>query len=263
MPIILEAAGFRVSVLPEQGGKVSELYHYGLRRNLLLPRLPTADLPLPDGAVFSVSGWDECLPTVGASLGMPELGYAWRTTPECRIDGNRLLTRWEVTGWRLGRVTTVEEHTVTTRCVMTNLGTKDSPLLWAGHVLLPLEGLREVTLPGGDLLPGPGCDVEELARDRLSGGRNGWQVRDIRRRDLNWKFFLPADRPVVLQYADAVLTMTTDAGWWGIWLNEGQFCNLLCIGVEPTTVPSDMLADSPIRLPPAGAAMASWNLKVR
>ncbi|MHB0938029.1 MAG: hypothetical protein ACYC6A_16695 [Armatimonadota bacterium] len=262
MPINLESAGFRVTVLPEHGGKVRELYHYGLRRNLLLPRLPGSDLPLPDGAVFSVSGWDECLPTVEASLGVPDLGYAWRTEPQCRVEANRLITRWEVPGWRLERAITVEEKAVTSRCVMTNAGPKDAPLLWAGHVLLPLEGLREVVLPGGDLLPGPGCDVEELARERLSGVAGDWHIRDIRRRGMSWKFFLPADRPVMLQYADAVLTLTTEAGWWGIWLNEGNFCDLLCLGVEPTNVPSDALGDSRILVPPDSTATATWRLEV-
>src|SRR5689334_20789089 len=130
MPVILESSAFRITVLPEQGGKVSELFHYGLGRNLLLPRLPSADLSLPDGATFSVSGWDECLPTVEASQGVPELGYAWRATPQCRIEENRLLSRWEVPDWWLERVITVEEDTVTSRCVMTNVGPKDAPLLW-------------------------------------------------------------------------------------------------------------------------------------
>jgi len=262
MPVVLDASAFRLTVLPEQGGKVNELYHYGLRRNLLLPRLPSADLPLPDGAVFSVSGWDECLPTVEASVGVPELGYAWRATPQCRVEENRLLTRWAVPGWWMERRTTVAEQAVTSRYIVTNAGPKEAPLLWAGHVLLPLEGLREVSLPGGDILPGPGCDIEELARDRLSGDRNGWKIRDIRRRNMSWKFFLPADRPVVLQYEDTVLCLTTDAGWWGVWLNEGNFNDLLCIGVEPTNVPSDALADSRLVIPPDGAATVSWRLEV-
>ena len=262
MPITLESSTFRLTVLPEQGGKVSKLYHHRLGRNLLLPRLPGSDLPLPDGAVFSVSGWDECLPTVEASLGVPELGYAWRTEPRCRIEDNRLLTCWEVPGWRLERVITVEERGVTSRCAMTNVGPQYAPLLWAGHVLFPLEGLREVVLPGGDLLPGPGCDVEELARERLSGDCDGWQVRDLRRRHLSWKFFLPATHPVVMHYKDATLTLSTDAGWWGIWLNEGNFCDLLCLGVEPTNAPSDAQADSHIRIPSGGTAAVSWTLEV-
>jgi len=262
MPIILESSAFRLTVLPEQGGKVSELYHHGLDRNLLLPRLPSADLPLPDGATFSVSGWDECLPTVESSQGVPELGYAWRATPQCRVEENRLLTRWELPSWWLERVIAFEEKAITSRCVMTNVGPKDAPLLWAGHVLLPLERLREVTLPAGDLLPGPGCNIEELAHDRLTGNAGGWHIRDIRRRNQSWKFFLPADRPVVMQYEDTVLTLTTDAGWWGVWLNEGNFCDLMCIGVEPTNVPSDALADSQIRIPPEDSASVSWSLKV-
>jgi len=262
MPFVFETSAFRITVLPEQGGKVSELFSYRLGRNLLLPRLPTAGLPMPDGAVFNVSGWDECIPTVEDSLGVLRLGYAWRAEPECRIDGNRLLARWEVPGWRLERETTAAESAVTSRYVMTNLSRQEAPLLWASHVLLPLEGLREVTLPGGDLLPGPECDVGELAGSRLSGNQDGWSIRDIRRRGLNWKFFLPAGRPVVLHYADTDLTMTTAAGWWGIWLNEGGLCDLPCIGVEPTNVPSDALADSPIRIPPDGVVTVSWRLQI-
>jgi|GEM_PF-1831725 len=262
MPITLERANFRVTVLPEQGGKVTELYHRRLDRNLLLPRLPTADLPLADGAVFSVAGWDECIPSVDASLGVLRLGYAWRTTPVCLIDENKLLTNWEMPGWRLEREMIFAESMVTSRCIIMNMGSNDAPLLWAGHVLLPLDGLREVTLPAGDLLPGPECDIEDLAKNRLSGNRNGWNIVDIRRRDLNWKFFLPAGNPVVLHYNDASLTMTTDTGWWGIWLNEGGLCDQLCIGVEPTNVPSDALADSQIFIPPDGVVTVSWSLKV-
>lgn len=252
----------RLSMQPNHGGKIDKLFSHRLRRNLLLPLDPAADLPLPDGAFFSVSGWDECIPTVEASAGAPELGYAWRTKAEGGIKGNRLFTRWTVPGWQLERVTELKEDGLSSHYVMTNLGAAPAPLLWAAHVLLPLEGLREVTLPGGKLLPGPGCDVAALAGERLAGNADGWSITDIRRRDMSWKFFIPADRPVVLCYNDSTLTMTTDAGWWGIWLNEGSCCDLLCIGVEPTNVPSDALADSRISVGPNETTTASWKLDI-
>ena len=263
MPVTVESEQFRLRFLPEQGGKVDEIYAHHLRRNLLLPLHPAAALPLPDGAVFSVNGWDECLPTVAASAGAPDLGHAWRTAPEYGLAGSRLFTRWTVPGWQLERAVNLRANGLAAHYVMTNVDAAPAPLLWAAHVLLPLAGMQEVMLPGGNLLPGPGCDVEALARERLSGDAHGWQIRDIRRRKMSWKFFLPADRPVVLHYADTTLTMTTDAGWWGVWLNEGNFCDLLCIGVEPTTAPSDLLADSRLILEPGEFTTATWEMSLR
>lgn len=262
MSVEITSNTFRLRALPEQGGKISELFAVSAGRNLLLPELPSAGLPLPDGATFSVSGWDECLPTVEASAGVPDLGYAWRTSPEMVDSGNVLHAHWNVPGWHLDRDIVLNDDGLTADYRIANQGSMPAPALWAAHVLLPLEGMHEAALPVGDLLPGPGCDVEDLAVRRLSRGRDGWFLRKIRRRGMSWKFFLPAHAPVQLRYEDVTLTLTTDAGWWGIWLNEGNFCDLLCLGVEPTNWPSDALADVETRINPGEPMTIRFTLSV-
>lgn len=241
-----------LTVDPAQGGKVVALFDRRLGRNLLLPREPSADLPLPDGAVFSISGWDECLPTVEASAGALDLGHAWRTPPACTIDSERLATCWTIPGWEMRRDICLGDDGLDASYMIRNTGDAPAPVLWAAHVLFPLAGLQHLILPMEEALPGPGCDLAEL-RERMRGTTMPGH---------SWKFFLPAVCPVVLSYGDVHLHLDTDAPWWGVWLNEGRLNGLECVGIEPTTTASDALADSHTLVEPGATITVSWNLNI-
>ncbi len=261
MTMTLETDTMHIVLAPERGGKVTEIFDRRAGRNLLLSEMPTAGLPLPDGTTFDVAGWDEAIPTVEASAGAPELGDAWRTPAACRVEEDCLHAHWVMPGWELAREIAVVGREMAVRYIATNRLDTPAPLLWAGHVLLPLAGLHEAGLPAGTPQPGPECHLNELAA-RLDGDDTGWYIHHVTARNQSWKFFLPAAQPVTLRYADVTLTLTTDAGWWGIWLNEGKLCNLHCLGIEPTNAPTDALADVRDRVPAGGAFTASWHLQI-
>jgi len=259
--MILNTGDLRISISPGHGGKITEIYDHKFARNLLVAQDAGNDLPLPDGAVFSITGWDEAVPTVETSLGIPELGYAWRMSADCRVDGDHLLSQWQLPGWRVERDIQTHGRGLTVDYIITNLLDQPASLLWAAHVLFAVQGIERVELPAGELLPGPQCDTDALAH-RLSGDASGWHIRDIADRGTSWKFFLANRQPVSLVFDEATVEITGDMRYWGIWINEGLF-GPPCLGIEPTNAPSDALADSRTIVEAGAAFTASWKLQIR
>ncbi|HEY3416876.1 MAG TPA: hypothetical protein VGM23_08335 [Armatimonadota bacterium] len=259
--ILLETAAWRIVADPRRGGKIVEMFSHRLRRNLLAAEQPGAVLTLEDGAVFSVAGWDEAFPTLEPSGGQPTLGQAWRLSVDCRASADRLLTCWDMPSWHMEREIRAASERVEARYAITNTGDVSLPMLWTAHVLYPLEGLVSAELPMGRVIPGPGCQLEELEQV-LRADKNGLRIADTNHNGKSEKFFLPAIRPIVLQYADACLTLTTDVPWWGIWLNCGVF-QTQCLGIEPTTAPTDALHEVHESIAGAGTVQLSWQLYVQ
>ena len=46
-------------------------------------------------------------------------------------------------------------------------------------------------LPAGEIVPGPGCDVEEL-KTKLVASEEGWGIEEMSDLGRSWKFFLRA-----------------------------------------------------------------------
>lgn len=252
---------FRMSIAPEEGGKILDLIDRASGRNLLVPYCSAHDLPFPDGATFRIAGWDEAVPTVEASAGIPELGYAWRTPATCAATGASLATGWEIPDWHIDREIALAANRMTARYRIANVSAAPAALLWAAHALFSVQDLVQADLPGGRPVPGPLCDVDDLARRlQLSDGR--WQCRDIRDCDKSWKFFLKNRQPVVLSWRDVQVEITGDMPWWGIWINEGRY-GPPCLGIEPTNTPSDAVADATQLVAPGAAMATAWQLTVR
>jgi len=250
---------FRLKVDPARGGKVVEIRHDSVSRNLLLDAQPGAVLSLEHGDQFDVSGCDEIVPTLEPEADIPTLGYAWRTGADCTGDGSVLCTRWTIPGWSVKRESRAAGNTLSSRSLVHNTRETSQPAIWAVHALYPLEGMLQVTLPGGEPLPGPGCEIVDL-KPHLDGKTDEWRILDFANIGRSWKFFLEADRPVRMEYADISLTIETDAPWWGIWLNRGGYCGMTCIGVEPTTDPTDYLRESTTIVPAGEAIEHTWSL---
>ncbi|MHB9036188.1 MAG: hypothetical protein ACYC64_05945 [Armatimonadota bacterium] len=249
-----------MSLDPTRGGKITELVHRSMGRNLLLSEEAVCDMPLDDGAVFAIAGWDECVPSIEACAGIPVLGHAWRMNVEAALSQDNLNTFWRMPGWTLERGIETNDTSLTARYALKSDSDKPASVLWASHVMYPLAGLVEAVLPPGEPVVHWRCNLDEL-KSVIEGDSRGWFVRNTVGRGNSWKFFLPAEGDVVLRYTDAVLTLSTDAPWWGIWLNLGHK-GIPCIGVEPTNVPTDSVNDVLDIVPPRGMLKSSWSIRV-
>jgi len=259
-PTVLDLPGFRISADAEAGGRITELFHHPLGRNLLAAGEPEACLTLEGGQSFAIAGWIEAFPSLEPCGEIPTLGHAWRTPAACVLRGQRLLSHWHIPGWRLVRTIRATSRTVTAEYTVANLNPDPAAMLWAAHVLFPLAGLAHAELRAGRLLPGPQCDLQALA-SHLEDVDNGWRIPAPRRCGRSWKFFLPAARAVVLHYDDATLTLSTTAPWWGIWLNLGAH-QTACLGIEPTTAPTDSVSEVPTPLVGNGRHSIAWQLQI-
>ena len=248
-----------LTIDPKQGGKITGIFDRRLGRNVLADRLP-APLPLPDGAVFTIAGWDEAFPNLEPHGELPTLGLAWRATPRCWLTENSLHTLWSLPTWSIERDITISGDALIARYTMTNLRDEPQPAIWAGHALYPLEQLTQAILPAGEMLPGPNCCLREVSEQLIADALSR-RIVDTTPVARSWKFFLPAAREVQLHYHDARLTLTTDAPWWGIWLCRGAH-GVNCLGIEPTNAPTDYLAEVKEAIPAGGKWETSWCLLV-
>ncbi|MBI2844264.1 MAG: hypothetical protein HYX78_12760 [Armatimonadetes bacterium] len=258
--MIFETNRFRISIDLQRGGKITELTDHRLARNLLFEEQADSGLPLEDGAVFSVSGWDEAVPSLEPCENVPTLGHAWRTHAVCVEGREHVTTCWSIPGWNLERKILLSDNGLTASYRMRNTSDKPSRLLWAAHALYPAEGLLRLVLPGGEPIPGPGHDPEGLSRQLKADGEK-WLVSDFSSRGKSCKLFLPAHQEVVLHYKDAVLTIATDTQWFGIWLNLGRLAGC-CVGIEPTNAPTDSLDQVRETVPSEEHFITGWSLQV-
>ncbi len=257
----LENASFRISRDEERGGKITAIFDYRIGRNLLAADAVPACLTLEGGAQFAVAGWDEAFPTLEPDGEFPTLGLAWRMRGDYEVVEDALLSRSSIPPWHLERAVRMHDDMINADYAITNNDALPTRMLWAAHALYPLAGLQLVELPYGELHPGPGCRLEEL-RTRLTQAAYSWHVRHLEACGKSWKFFLPATSAVIMHYADARLTLTTTAPWWGIWLNLGALGSG-CLGIEPTNAPTDSLSKVSNPVAGHGTYTVSWTLQVQ
>jgi hypothetical protein len=151
--IVLSDGDLSVSVVPELGGKIGSILWRGrelLARNPLRPA--TYDSPYAD---FDASGFDECLPTIGAcaypegpwqGIAIPDHGEVWSIPWSYAVDGTRL--RLSVYGVRFPYVfeKTIElssPNSIRLGYAFKNLSASPFRFLWSAHPLLaPQPGMR-------------------------------------------------------------------------------------------------------------------------
>jgi hypothetical protein len=252
---------FRLDIDLARGGKVTGLYRDGLDRNILFAVPDPFAVTEPDGAVFTVEGWDECVPTVAASLGAPNWGWAWRTHPDMTFSEGAVGMNWRMPGLMLRRELSLLSDLLLSRYEITNTGTDPQTVLWATHLLFPVAGLTRVTLPGGGPAPGPQCDLDDLLTQLREDQPDGWYLDSFSDTRESWKFFVPADVGAMLFYKDSAVNLLTPEPWFGVFLNRGRF-GKPCIGIEPTNGPSDCSEEQGVSLAPGASAAYSWMLSV-
>lgn len=171
--LTLAAHGTRLAVLPALGGKIASLHLAGrewLWTSDVLPRVaPDEQLAADDDASYveraDTGGYDECLPTVGATripddvdgvggIALPDHGELWSqpgVTESTTDDGlPALVTHWQ--GRRLryafSRALAIEpDGAVRMRYTLTSQATVRLPFLWSSHPLLPLSADTRLELP--------------------------------------------------------------------------------------------------------------------
>ena len=157
--IELQAAGARVVIVPELGGRITALELDG-RQWLATGEPPAATAEDARGAA---TGWEECFPTVGAarlvskhsglSIEIPALGEARTLRPATSIatlDGALEATcAWtgERVAYHLTRTTRVSAGEVTMRYEAKNTGGAPMPFIWAANVAMPLGSTTRIALP--------------------------------------------------------------------------------------------------------------------
>ncbi len=213
--LTLDGGRFGITVEPDRGGKIASIVDSRLGRNLLLDEAQSSPLPLEDGREFLLYGWDEAVPSIEPCGDSPALGHAWRERAVSHLTAGSLGTLWRMPGWQLDRWLDVERDTIRARYILKNTAARPARVLWSGHALYPMDGLRQVLLPLGKPILGPWCTSEDLAA-LLIDGDSYRCISATAETGRSWKFFLPASRGVDLIYSDTTLTIKTDAPWWGI-----------------------------------------------
>jgi hypothetical protein len=151
--VALSDGDLSVSLVPELGGKIASVLWRGrelLARNPLRPA--TYDCPYAD---FDASGFDECLPSIGAcvypegpwqGMNVPDHGEVWSIPWSYAVDGTRV--HLSVHGVRFPYAF---EKTIVLRppnairldYAFTNLSSFPFKFLWSAHPLLaPRPGMR-------------------------------------------------------------------------------------------------------------------------
>jgi hypothetical protein len=241
------------------GGKVWRLEHDALPVNLLFDPAELLVIPVEGRADFAVAGWDEMCPTVAESGNIPPFGLARLAHCETARQSECVKSTWQLPELTIQRSLAFQEDGISATYHFSNLSDAPAPFLWASHMLFPVKDLQCALLPKGRPLPGPGCVVADLERV-IRTGEQETIIDTFAHTGESWKFFVPAGEPAVLDYATHRVRIHSEAGWYGIFLNRGRF-GTPCIGIEPTTSPTDYAHESAV-IDPMDTVRAHWHLVV-
>ncbi|MCJ7711284.1 MAG: DUF5107 domain-containing protein [Chloroflexi bacterium] len=171
--VVLENAALRVTVLPELGGHVLELFDKSLDRNLLWANPRTAPRRAPYGAHFDdwwSGGWDEIFPTGDQALLhdelLPYMGETWSVPWEVRSGAEGDAAWVETVGHatiapaRFERTLHLDGNApiLRVRYRITNLDVRPLPFLWGIHPSFAVTPDHRIDLPGGTMLVGVSSD---------------------------------------------------------------------------------------------------------
>ncbi len=280
--VLIKVGACSVTVLPQFGGKVSSINING-HELLQAPLAPVA--PRNQTMTFDAgdaSGWDECLPSVGActvsteagTAHVPDHGDVWRVEwkeqgieplslrAECfslPLVFERTLTLAEVKGgWRLD---------VGYR--LTNKGPLPTPWSWAAHPLYVAEAGDRIVLPdsihslrlegsGGKRLGNNGDTVSWPIAKLAGGGETDLRIAQAPETGIGDKLFagpLAKDENwCALERPSAGIRIrvsfdTVENPYLGLWICYGGWPDRpgpkqTCVAMEPSTAPVDSLAQT-------------------
>jgi galactose mutarotase-like enzyme len=276
----------RAVVLPQLGGKIASLTllpRPGRRSGQLLQgplkpyALRTPELPFEDS---DGSGWDECLPSVGAcevdtAGGVAEVsdhGDFWRilwTVEEQDEDTVRMTATGAPLPLFFERTVSVEDNRVRLGYLVRNTGEVAVPYGWSAHPLFAVDPGDRIILPRS---------VEEITVEASGNGRLG-----TRGSTHSWPFTADSRNGEVLDLTtvgqpndgvgDKVVTRAPEEGWcaldrrklgvrvtlrfdpvanpWlGMWICYGGWPSAATarkgytVALEPCTMPVDSLAEA-------------------
>ena len=277
--VILENSDVRVQVLPEVGSKIiSLMYVPGGHEFIFPPPEPEKGYQVPGYGTqfkdFDNSGFDECIPTVGAcrypgkafQVDLPDHGEVWSVPWEWDAAGEALELRRA--GTRLPfifyKTLRLDGPVLRTSYKVENTSPEEIIYIWSSH---PLLGIR----PGDRVMVPP--EVREVFIDQSHTGRLGgwgdrcsWPVatdKDGRRVDLS------VMQPPSANVAEKYFTPRLSQGWCaldspagghsmtfrfdprlvpfvGMWINQGGWPvhsqhKHYCIALEPCNGAPDSL----------------------
>jgi galactose mutarotase-like enzyme len=192
----VENASLCVSVLPERGGKLTSLRTRPDGLEWLHPPLRPYAQARSDGAFeqSDAGGWDECLPSVAGSTGVPDHGDLWRLPWSVTRQGQGLQMSADALSapLRFHRHLSLNGSALALRYRVENIGSGTAEFVYSAHPLLQVEEGDRILLPPSVT----SLRVESSAGERLgpSGARCGWPLAyDSRGREVNLSRVGPAD----------------------------------------------------------------------
>jgi hypothetical protein len=180
------------------------------------------EFDLGDGRIFHPRGWDECFPTIEAYGQSGVMGGLVGRAPVLRVTKKSLSQEWALEGMTARRTfSSPDDKTLLVHFTAKNTGSLPLECLWASHALFSVRGLLQVRLALNRVL-------DDFSLDHTCA-----------------KFFTTASGPVILEREEAVVTLSTDQPFWGIWLNRGGWpkgapAGFCCIGIEATNCDAEI-----------------------
>jgi hypothetical protein len=149
--IVLSNDFLSLAALPRRGGKIISLRSRRDNLEWLLPPLrPYAEARSDRGfELGDGGGWDECLPSVSPSAGVPDHGDIWRRPWQSTRHGDQLDMSAEASSLPLlfRRRITLAGSTIRLDYQVENIGDAPADFLYSAHPLLQVQEGDRILLP--------------------------------------------------------------------------------------------------------------------
>ena len=280
--VVIQAGGCSIRVLPQFGGKIASIHFRGheLLQAPLAPVAPRTRTMSFDAA--DASGWDECLPSVGActvktqagSADVPDHGDLWRvpwivldSTPHSVTLSAACFSLPLTLRRRLEIIETPKGVRLSLDYRLTNTGAVPVPWSWAAHPLFTVDEGDRIILPnsihtlrlegsGGNRLGKSGDEIQWPLADLANGFHADLSRAEAPNSGIGDKLFAGPMHPdsawCVLERPSAGIriNVTFDADatpYLGLWICYGGWPERpgpkqVCVAPEPATAPVDSLA---------------------
>ncbi|RWZ52785.1 hypothetical protein ELQ90_02240 [Labedella phragmitis] len=249
----------RLRLDPEHGGRIVSLVALG--REWLTESWPAA----PGATRFvhsGTGGWDEALPTIAPSEGLPDHGDVWNVPWSVSSAGKHEIAttvRSASSGIVLERLVRPTPDGLAVRYRASTTDLRPRSFLWSAHPLfsaadgahITLPGVTEVLqeyprvdthapVPGATAIGGAGATVAPRAVKAFVASRalrsNPAGVGGPR--SVHASIALPDGRSLGMTWDPAEIP------WLGVYADSGEFSRDPVLALEPTSTPSDSAAQA-------------------